>query len=224
MILVLIILGSERNAMASPITINPTDDTFITEHAGLGGSTSIHGSDNNLRLIRGSGPFRTFPLIKFDLNSLVGSTIIGSSAQLGIDLINGGSQSASVREILTDWSEDTASYANFGGVGFTESIHTGANLTTRNVSFQGTSEFILFDIPSVVIQQWIDNPATNFGLAVISNTTSNNQDLTFLSSNGNSAPTLSFEIAQQVPEPNILALFSFVLFPIIAKRGLRRTS
>jgi hypothetical protein len=199
------------NNPAKGITISASSDTYVTEHAGLGGSSSVHGTDNILYEARGEGVFRAFPLVKFDLSYLSGSNVSGSTAELKLELIDGWNgnfvtQSISVRSVLTSWDESTANWANFGGTGFDENTHTGSNLVTQDVSYDGQSKSVSFIIPSTVVQGWLDDPASNNGVILISNTTINQTDLVFSSREGDVVPTLSFNLSpvNQVPEPTTI--------------------
>jgi hypothetical protein len=215
-VVVMLIFVCINVSYANMVSVLTSDDTFITEHANLGGKTSIHGSDDFLYICRGTGVYRTFPLLWFDLSQFAGGTVNGSTAELRLELIGSWnntnvSQSVSVRELQSNWTEATTSFSNFGNIGFNESIHTGNNLTTRNVSYNGSSEFISFIIPSSIIQNWIDDPTTNYGLILISNTTLNQTDLKFASSEGFSAPMLYFDVTP-VPVPSsMFLLFSGLL-------------
>jgi len=197
---------------ASPITVSASADTFITEHLGYGGPASTHET-NNLVLVRGiTGLHRTYPIIGFDLTSLEGRTVTGPTVDLVLDIRVGWSgnkvtQSVSVRESLTGWDEASASYANFGGVGFNEATHTGANLTTRNVTYNGVIEPITFSISSAVVQNWIDNPTSNNGLFLVSNTSALSRDIYFSSREYGTAPQLSFDLAP-IPEPGVISLMA----------------
>ena len=217
--------GYADYANAIPISVSATSDTFITKHSGLGGSSSTHGSATDMWLI-GIEDYRSFPLIRFDLTPFVGSVVNGSTATLQLDLIGswghntGITQSVSVRQVLTDWTEGSSSFANFGGTGFNEASHTGADLITKYVTFNGHTESILFTIPSSVVQGWIDNAGTNYGLIMISNTNAYRKDLVFASREGAASPSLSFD-ATPVPVPATMLLFGSGLVCLVGTR-LRR--
>jgi len=50
----LMLFSLPQTAVAGPITVVATADTFVTEHAGLGGQTSTHGTDAQLWTILGA--------------------------------------------------------------------------------------------------------------------------------------------------------------------------
>lgn len=200
-------------SLAEPITVLASQDTFITEHDGYGGSASAHG-DQSLRLVGGwTGLHRTYPVVEFDLTSYAGRTIIGPTVDFTIDIKTGWggnhvTQSVSIRESLAGWSESTASWANFGGTGFNASIHTGPNLATGDVTYHGITEPVTFSIPSATVQGWIDSSASNNGLFLISNTTATSRDMSFWSKETGTAPRLSFEV-DAIPEPSSTVLIGF---------------
>lgn len=198
-------------ASAIPITIGTSGDTFVTEHPGIGGPTSTHGSNTYLYEVWGyvGEHYKTFPLIKFDLTPYSGKIVSGATTELQLQLINSNvvmTQSVSVREVLVAWSEATTSFANMGGTGFNETTQTGPNLTTRSITFHGTAEMVSFVIPSTVVQNWIDNPTQNNGLMLIAPPiVGGPNDKLFSSREGSVSPQLSFEIAA-VPEPTSLSM------------------
>jgi hypothetical protein len=214
-------------ADAIPISITATIDTYITEHSALGGPTSTHGSDATLYLIRGTGGYRAFPLVRFDLTPFAGDVVNGPTGEVRFELIGGHTfsptQSVSMREVLVSWDANTASFANFGGTGFNEGVQTGPNLVTQTVTFSGVAESVPFTIPSAVIQNWIDSPSTNLGLILISNTTANAHDLFLSSREGSVRPTLSFDVtATPVPEASSLFLLGAGIFGLLGYAWRRR--
>lgn len=207
---------------ATPVTLLASEDTYITENAGYGGVTSTHGDGAHVIVVRGQeGLNRTFPIVKFDLTSFSGMTITSPTVDFVLNSKGGyhDTQSISIRESLVNWDEATASWATFGGSGFDESTQTGVNLTTRNVTFTGVSEPVLFSIPTSVVQNWIDVPLSNNGLFLISNTAQTSTDQSFWSKEGGNGPSLSFEA---IPEPGTMSLMGLSSMGILFVRKLRR--
>ena len=76
-----------------------------------------------------------------------------------------------------------------------------------------TGDLVSFSLPQALVQQWIDQPASNHGLILQA---SNGRDLAFASrewvptggSAGDWAPLLSFTAAAPVPEPGSWALMA----------------
>jgi len=70
---------------ASGTTITASADTYITVHPVLGGPNSNHGADSFLSEI-GPNTFQTYPLVRFDLSSFAGQTVMGA-ADLSLNVI-----------------------------------------------------------------------------------------------------------------------------------------
>lgn len=214
-------------AAATAATVTATMDTFITEHTGFGGTTSTNSSLDLLYLVRGTGGYRTFPMVQFDLSSFAGETVAGGTVGLELQLVNSyfglaGVQSVSVREVLVAWDGST-SWANFGGIGFDETIgvHTGANLETMTVAWTGAESSVIFTLPASVVTNWIADPSSNHGLILISNTATDQTDLGFaaIENPDYEAARLHFTV---VPLPAALPLLGSALIAFLGTAGRRR--
>jgi hypothetical protein len=53
---------------------------------------------------------------------------------------------------------------------------------------------VVFILPTSIVQRWIDDPSSNKGLVLISNSAQMNLDMSFESKETGNAPTLSFEL------------------------------
>jgi len=181
------------------------NDTFISEPAGYGGPNANHGSDNRMILVRGGvgfSGFRTFPLLNFDLSSFAGQVVNGATGQLELEL-NGSNRintlTVIVRESLVSWTEDAVTFANIGGTGFNEATQSGSNLSTTVITYDGSQQKVSFDLPSAVIQRWIDSPSSNLGVFLITPPSVGADDKVFSSREGDFSPRLTFEVSP-VPE------------------------
>jgi hypothetical protein len=206
----LLSLCAASQSHAEQVTLNAVADTYITEHPGLGGPNSTHGSQTFLWEVQGpvGGGFRTYPLVQFDLSSFAGQFVSGPTAEVRLQLTASNvvpTQTVSIRLALVDWDEFTTTYANFGGTGFNLGTQVGNALSTRTVTFSGSSESIAFVIPSASVQSWIDNPSTNFGLIWTSPPSGGSDDLVFSSREGSVAPSLTFSLSP-IPEPSAATL------------------
>jgi len=206
-----LLYGGVRKARADLIALNPSVDAYITEHASLGGPDSNHAGDALLYSIRGTGSFMSFPLIRFDLTSFAGMTVTGpATLQLFTD--TGFPQDSprleSVHQVLINYNASTVTFNNFSPLG--PGVHfgsdVGASLDTQSfiLNSANPARDITWIIPSAMLQQWIDDPASNNGVLINNQITTNAFDVTFNSVENSNPPILSFQ-TQAVPEPSTLA-------------------
>jgi PEP-CTERM motif len=216
-VVLVFLFGGRGNARADLAMVNPSADTYITEHPGLGGPDSNHASDTLLFSIRGTGPFLSFPLIRFDLTAFGGSTVT-SPGTLQLFANTGFLQDfprlESVHQVLANYDPLTVTFNNFSplgpGVHFDSDV--GAALDSESFVLNGANpgRYITWLIPASVLQQWIDTPASNNGLLLNNQITINASDVTFNSLENVDPPILMFQ-TQTVPEPSALALFGLVI-------------
>ena len=221
LVVLALLFGGARKGRADLIALNPAD-TYITEHASLGGSDSNHAGDALLYSIRGTGSFVSFPLIRFDLTSLAGMIVTGpATLQLFTD--TGFPQDSprleSVHQILINYNASTVTFNNFSplgpGVHFDSDV--GAALDTQSfiLNSANPARDITWIISAAVLQQWIDDPASNNGLLMNNQITANAFDVTFNSVENSNSPILSFQ-TQAVPEPSTLAMLALGAIRLLA--------
>ena len=221
-----LVAGLAAGGPAAAQTVTAAADTYITEHANLGGPTSVHGSDAQLFLI-GTPTFQATPLVRFDLSGFAGKVVSGNATfQL---FLNGGFQPATqvveVHRSLSAWNESTTSFANIPG-GPPYGAFDVTPLDTETITFNPGGglgpRFVSWTIPGSVVQSWINSPGSNNGLVLVTKTTPGQQDLIFASREAGLgvAPRLTFAV---VPEPASLALALPGVLPLIfALRGRRK--
>jgi hypothetical protein len=218
-------LATAANAVV--VTTSASADTMLTEYVGYGGPNSTHGSDTIFDLVRGGigiSGFQSFILVRFDLSAFAGQVVNGASGELRLQLIGANTvptASVSIRSALVNWSESTASFANFGGTGFNEAAQTGPNLTTRTVTWSGAAQSIPFALPALTIQSWINNPTQNYGLILITPPTTGSDNLFFSSREGTVNPTLRFDVSP-IPEPATFSLWGLGIIALLSHRRLTR--
>jgi hypothetical protein len=195
------------------IAIPAAADTYITDHPNLGGPNSNHGADKYLEEIGASG-FQSFPLIRFDLSGYAGQLVTGP-ASLTLNVAGTWnsqtvSQTIEAFQILTPWNESTVTWNTFGPGPICGVNVSCTSLDTISVTVHPGSQVTFSELPATLLQNWIDNPASNYGLLLFSTTLPDDQDIAFASrENGAYAgPELTFET---VPEPSTLALFGTAL-------------
>ncbi len=187
-------------ASATVVTLDAGADTFITQHAGLGGPNSTHGSDAALRAIQGSGSFITRPLLIFDLSAHAGSSAGGpATIELFVQSFHpsappGATNTIDLRLVTSPWTAETVTWNTQPTVGGT--VDTNVIINPDDV---GTWQS--WTIDEAVIQSWIDSPDANFGVMLVSTTGTNERDVSFDSLEGTSdqAPRLTFDLTAPCP-------------------------
>jgi len=196
-----------------------TADTYLTTNGGLGGWTSVHGSDTTLGVI-GALCAQATPLLQFDLSSFARREVIGD-ATLTLHLMSSWNnatctQTVNVYQEFSNWAEASTTWANLPGPGWwdeppaTYGVMGTTALDSKMITcVNGQAMDVSWIIPNSVVQSWIDAPASNHGLVLISLTTPAFQDLWFSSREGGNGPSLTF---MSVPEPSTLLSSLFTIF------------
>jgi autotransporter-associated beta strand protein len=188
-----ILAGLAHQAAMANVTVSPAADTYVTQHPSLGGTSSTHGSDPTLYEI-GTPGFQCTPLLLFNLSGYAGQTVVGN-ATLQLYVESGGytpaTQTISVCNELNTWTAASTSWNTLPGPFGT----TGSTLDTETVTYDGQSNparYVTWTIPASALQSWINNPAGNDGIVLVSQTTAYFEDLTFSSQEGSFSPLLTF--------------------------------
>jgi hypothetical protein len=213
------------DAQCGVITVSA--DTYISPHSGLGGANQNHGSDDRMFLIGPVAAFQASPLIRFDLSAFAGTTLT-NDLNLELDVVgthSGQEMQSTVRvhQVLVPWDESTVTWNNFGSVaGLQPGIDFALNpLDTVAPLILDIGDTAEFTIPFSAVQAWIDNPASNFGLILVSSETDFNRDIHFgVREFGQAARLSSQQFSAPVPEPS--SAFIFALGMGIAGLGVRR--
>lgn len=215
----------------SSVVLKPIADTTLFEldpNNNLGGYTDFASGTiaNSANKSRG--------LMKFDVAGMVPAGAIISSASLGVKVtkIPGGSVSSTydLRRVLVDWGEGTkssirglpaaaneASWNNRrtsvapwtipgGGIG----TDFASSLSASRL-IGGLSSYTFASTAGLVadVQQWLDNPASNFGWVFISQSEATLRTAHRFGTRENTlnSPMLTIQFTV-VPEPSSLALLS----------------
>ncbi len=182
--------------------IEASQDAYISDHDGLGGSNANHGSDAVLFSIWGNGGspgVRAFPLVQFDLSSLPSGAAVIGDATLELFVMGTAfaqfTRTVSVHEVLIPWDDVTVTFNNFGATPDVDfGVDVGASsLDVQPVAYPAPGDrFVSWTIPQAVIQGWMDDPASNHGILVFNQEAANFLDLQFSSLEGANAPSLTF--------------------------------
>ena len=210
-------------------TVAATADTFVTVHPGLGGSTSIHGTDTTLGIIGALGSQAT-PLIQFDVSSLGARTVVGD-ASLDLYLVSSWnnatcSQLINVYQEYSVWSETTTNWGNLPGPDWwiyppgPYGVMGSEVLDSQTVTcVNGQAEEVSWTIPASVVQSSIKQfPTDNHGLVLVSQTTPDYQDLWFSIVKVSLRPQLVFST---VPEPSTLPLLFIAAIALLTLGTIR---
>lgn len=195
-------------------------------------SSANGGGASFLAGTNGSGQARR-ALLGFDLSALTaGYTVVSASLSLHADQVpNAAARGISLRPLVQQWSEGSNDAGALQGQGVaavngdvtwnaaqhpstlwsTPGGSFGATSATTNVGGVGTYIWRSTDTGNdgmrLDVQRWIDDPATNFGWALVGVETGTSTVKRFVSSEGDAAlaPLLRLEVTP-VPEPAIWGL------------------
>ena len=161
-------------------TLAATADTYIDS----GGKTTNFGGSSSLVV---SGRPDDAALLKWDLSGLpAGSTL--QSATLTIHVTNTSGNTYEIYELKRSWTESqstwkkAASGSSWQIAGALGSLDHGTTvLGTVTASATGTRNVVLYPAGLAVVQGWIDNPASNFGVILQDYANANKDPLEFSS-------------------------------------------
>ena len=200
----LLIVFLPCQALSDEIVLIASQDTSITEHPQAGGVSSSHGGDPVILAI-GSATFRSFPMFKFDLSGLAGSVLSGD-AVFSVYLRDVHPKQANVQKNISlyawsslDWDENTITFEQ---VEFPTSPTSRPSdlaqpeLDTVSINIANVKSYIKFKVPQAIVQGWIDDPASNHGLALVNERFDIGNDVVFNAKGleKGTEPTLSFSI------------------------------
>lgn len=175
------------------LIVTPTKDNTLYEDAS--GSLS-NGAGSHFFAGRPPGGAIRRGLLAFDLTGKlpVSVTIVSATLQLNMSQSNAGATAVKLHRLLANWGEGTSKASRGEGVGGPAAandatwLHTFFNASTwatpggvfvitptatitvgTETSYRWSSPALLADV-----QQWVTNPATNFGWAVLGDESASN--------------------------------------------------
>ncbi len=107
--------------------------------------------------------------IQFDLSSLTGVTVVGpATLELFVVGTDFGFQA-------TRWNANTSTFNNFGAAPDVQfGTDVGSALDVQPVPYPSPgNRFVSWTIPQSIVQDWIDNPASNHGVLVFNQEVAN---------------------------------------------------
>ena len=221
----LALAAATAQAASSLVLTNVLIDATISQHPNLGSGNLPQGASDTLYDTVPNG-FQAATLLRFDLSAWAGHTVQGN-AQLDMTFL-GLSYSPSVdltiRPVGSAWGEYTVTWNNFAN-----KLGAPVGGGTVLAADYAAADLVSFSLPQALVQQWIDQPASNHGLILQA---SNGRDLAFASreyvplggSAGDWAPLLGFTVAAPVPEVSTPALLGAGLLALGALRRRRRAA
>ncbi len=164
---------STNSTHGALVTLNASADTFITNHAGLGGASANHNDRNNMWCIKDIDSYSAFPMLSFDLAGYAGRTVMGDATfqayVYGWDNnswnYHNDARQVQLGVITQAWDPTTVTYDSFG-----PPLSAGVDWSSDLVASVTWSEsdhdphYVTWTVPQAVAQGWIDNPSTNHGV------------------------------------------------------------
>jgi len=219
-----LVVASSAHAQTT-IQLNPSKDNSLYESQ----DPLSNGAGSRLfagRTLQGADEIRR-ALLAFDIASAVpaGSTITGATLTLTVvQVIDSEARDHTLHRVQQDWGEAGSvaprgqgggAPAEDGDATWRDAIHPGtpwtnaggdfdsAALATASVDGLGPASWASPDLTSQ-IQDWLDNPGTNFGLLVLGDETVSGSARAFGSREGGaSAPILEITY---IPAPGVASL------------------
>jgi uncharacterized repeat protein (TIGR01451 family) len=156
------------------ITLTATGDTWIQEN----NPSQNNGADSNLHVKPDSSvAFRT--LIQFDLSSIPPATPISCAAILLFEKDSDTDQTIYIHQVNASWLESQATWNNRTSTNPWASAG-GDYASSSAASFVPDVSSTLQEVNiTALVQDWVDTPASNFGVLLRSETSGGNTDIQF---------------------------------------------
>jgi hypothetical protein len=158
--IVLLLWGAAESRAETTISIGANIDTFITEHANLGGKSSTHANDTQMWAI-GAISFMSQPLTRHSFSGLAGKIVISGSARVEYHMqlaSAGGSALMRVNKISTNLSAGANWNQYYDGAN--NRLYSFVELNRRTVGAGSVGQFVSWNLSTSVVQGWVDNSST----------------------------------------------------------------
>ncbi len=171
-----------------------TFDTFIIESA-----PTQNRATSGVFILSGETSNRQVGLLYFDLTPLAaGTTISGAVLSLRTPADEFADGDVNVYQMLESWVDVEATWnERASGTAWTA---PGADVGSRSdvilATFTASAQFTTYDIPlpAALIQGWVDDPSSNFGVALVATGTDIGQLFASSSGTGENRPLLSVSV------------------------------
>lgn len=190
-------------AAAELVSLEIAEDTFISEHPGLGGISANHGEARDLYVVNPAG-YQSFALLRFD-TSMISRRSVVESASLSLTsrgLSFSDSMSFTVYALSNSWSEVGSTWENF-------KPNLGSPLAAGLLSNPLSGYELTLELDVAVLQEWIISPDKNFGLIIKADS---GRDWKVASSENSDLNGPSLNVAYSIspiPEPSTMYMFGF---------------
>ena len=234
-------LAAAGNAAADVLTFAPAKDNTIFEDL----AATSNGAGEYFFTGNTAGSSARRALLQFDLSGIAaGSTVTGVALTLAVSQQARGSDNlTSLHRLLADWGEGTSSTIDGAGIGatagdvtwtfrfFNDAARAWTTLggdfdptASRTIPVSGANFYTWPSSPRLVadVQGWIDDPATNFGWALIGDESVSQTAKRIYSRESiltGNRPVLTLEVTP-IPEPSTFAtlLAGLALLGVAAAR------
>jgi hypothetical protein len=175
------------------------DTTLLSSSA-----TKAQGTKNAITI---DGSPDTAGLLQWDISSIPAGSVV-QSATITLNITQAKAGAYQIYQVLRGWMESGATWKkasatdNWGSAGALAAADHGTTvLGTLNVTAKGKATITLNAAGIAVVQQWVDNPNSNFGL-IFQNYANSNHKLTFDSreaANAANRPKLTLQYSKPLP-------------------------
>ena len=190
--------NGDSGSSNTTVTVTTGIDTYIKGKSGDRGKN--YGQKDDVHM-KAKANEEEEGLIQFDLTAHAGNNVVNATMYMYLEKGQGGGNTIEARRITTAWEEGTET----GGAGkpnWNEATNStswttpGGDYTTSVEGSMATESvgYKTMTLPAALVQDWIDNPSTNFGLFLKSAGGDANKHIEFYSFDGPAGKTPYLDI------------------------------
>ncbi len=209
----LICFSANTGIYANSVSLNPVTDTTITQKSSVLNTDLSVGTNGKSQSSRA--------LLKFDIAGNIPSNAVITSSTLTVLVTQAPPPAIAVnsvfelRAVLLSWSEANASWNNrlastaWSAPGGTTGVDFSSKISQTNLFDDSQTPHTFVSSSNLVadVQNWLQNPGTNFGWVIISESQGTlYTERTMSSREGSSPPTLLVQFTLPAAPPAIMQL------------------